>query len=309
MPHVLMRKSCNYYSKISRKRFLNVPKFPMDLDVEYSKWIGSYMRTLFRETSFSQRFKSDYDYYLAKFKGHFIPCTNYQNQESEKQNDSNDSDDDEIDQKNENNTQPIDLNASTQDVASQLVFKAGKGIFSLLDYSVGKIKYGEQEMLRDLFLWCILTNRYTMAKVFLVHIKSRICASLIASTILKRYSTYSTRLDEEHLYKQQSLEFELYATNCLNYCYQQSEKQACELIIREVPLFGYVTCMQVAIATRCKSFINTNCFNQVLNRIWYNKLDNYNRQYSAKPNLCLAILTFGVTAPWLLNYRIKEIHK
>jgi hypothetical protein len=84
-----------------------------------------------------------------------------------------------------------------------------------------------------------------MAKVLLLHVKPRICAALIASALFKEYSKLSQSVDMKNKYQDQALEFETYAAKSLNKCYEYNEKRACELLLRQIPLFGNVTCMQV----------------------------------------------------------------
>ena len=103
-----------------------------------------------------------------------------------------------------------------------------------------------QAMLRDLLYWCIFTNRIDMAKVIILHIRTRICAALLCAAILRNRVGKATTSDKRHLYKQQANDFEIYATDCINTCYSKNERKACELLIREEPLFGKITCMQVS---------------------------------------------------------------
>ena len=103
-----------------------------------------------------------------------------------------------------------------------------------------------QAMLRDLLYWCIFTNRIDMAKVLILHIRTRICAALTCAAILRNRVGEATTSDKRHLYKQQANDFEIYATDCINICYSKNERKACELLIREEPLFGKITCMQVS---------------------------------------------------------------
>ena len=102
-----------------------------------------------------------------------------------------------------------------------------------------------QTMLRDLLYWSLLTGRIDMAKVFLLHIKTRICAALTCVAILRSCATRSVTSDEAHFYEQQAEDFGKYATDCINACYSRSERKACELLICQRPLFGDITCMQV----------------------------------------------------------------
>ncbi|CAF4173280.1 unnamed protein product [Rotaria sp. Silwood2] len=106
-------------------------------------------------------------------------------------------------------------------------------------------KYTKHHMLRDLFLWSVFMDMPEMAKVLLLHVQSRICAALIATTIFKKYSNSSDTVDLKSKFLTQSLEFETYAAILIDKCYEHNEKRACELLLRQIPLFGNVTCMQV----------------------------------------------------------------
>ncbi len=106
-------------------------------------------------------------------------------------------------------------------------------------------KYTKHHMLRDLFLWSIFMDMPEMAKVLLLHIRSRICASLIASALFKKYSKLSPTVDMKDKFRKQALEFETYAAMSLNKCYEYNEERACELLLRQIPLFGNVSSIQV----------------------------------------------------------------
>jgi hypothetical protein len=105
--------------------------------------------------------------------------------------------------------------------------------------------YPRNELLRDLFLWSIFMDMPEMGKIILVHVQSRICAALIASAIFKRYAKASTTAHHKEKFRNQALEFEIYAAKFIDECYEYNEKLAFELLLRQIPLFGNVTCMQV----------------------------------------------------------------
>ena len=107
-------------------------------------------------------------------------------------------------------------------------------------------QYTKHQVLRDLFLWAILMDMPEMAKVFLFHLRSRICGALVASAIFKKYSSESSTVDLKDKYNLQSLEFEIYAAKSIDKCYEYNESRACELLLRQIPLFGNITCMQVS---------------------------------------------------------------
>jgi hypothetical protein len=106
-------------------------------------------------------------------------------------------------------------------------------------------KYTKHHMFRDLFLWSIFMDMPEMAKVLLLHVRSRICAALIASALFGKYSKLSPTVDMKDKFRMQALEFETYAAMSLDKCYEYNNKRACELLLRQIPLFGDMTCMQV----------------------------------------------------------------
>jgi hypothetical protein len=61
---------------------------------------------------------------------------------------------------------------------------------------------------------------------------------------------------------------------------------------------------QAAIASRNISFINTDCFNEVLNRQWHGHLEKTsNNSIWIHCKVLLHLMSFGVFAPILLDYR------
>jgi hypothetical protein len=105
--------------------------------------------------------------------------------------------------------------------------------------------YSKDELLRDLFLWSVFMDMPEMSKIILLHLPSRICAALIASAIFKQYAKASTTVGHKEKFQDQAREFETYAGIFIDKCYEYNERLACELLLREIPLFGNVTCMQV----------------------------------------------------------------
>jgi len=100
-------------------------------------------------------------------------------------------------------------------------------------------------IMRDLFLWAILINRIDMAKVFLSHMKYRICPALIATKILKQYHRKAVYGKLKDSYLKSAEYFEQYAINCLDKCDDHDVDQACDIVLQRNELYGYVTCLQV----------------------------------------------------------------
>ncbi|CAF0801692.1 unnamed protein product [Didymodactylos carnosus] len=172
-----------------------------------------------------------------------------------------------------------------------------------------KHDYTEDQMIRDLFLWALFTTEIDMVKIFLKHLKPRICAALIATRVYKHFSKEAPNAFAQQKLEEEAEEFEEFATKCVETCYAHDEKMTCELLIREVPLFGNVTCMQVAVAGECAKFFATPCVDELLNQIWYDKLTMTNVRSLAQPLILVNLLTFGLFAFCWMPYRNIDIQK
>ena len=106
--------------------------------------------------------------------------------------------------------------------------------------------FGKQEMLRDLFLWSVYAGYVDIAFVLLLQIKSRIGAALVAGDIAERLSSGTSNLDTRNKYDEHRIAYEEYATACIVASYRHNERLACQLLLREIPLLGNITCMQVS---------------------------------------------------------------
>lgn len=144
---------------------------------------------------------------------------------------------------------------------------------------------------RDIFLWCILTHRLEMAKIFLGQMKTRICSALIASKILKSLAEYALDHQSKEILKNEADEFERCAIECVRCAYVYDAEQACELVIRRIYVYGSVSCLQMAIAADNKKFLYEDACDALLTYIWYDKLDPLGERY----RLIINILTMGMS--------------
>jgi hypothetical protein len=100
-------------------------------------------------------------------------------------------------------------------------------------------------IMRDLFIWSILMNHPEMAIVFLSHMKYRICPALIATKVYKQYHHAETYGESREDYDKKKKYFEKYAIDCISKCDANDADQACEIILQQNNLYGYVSCLQV----------------------------------------------------------------
>ena len=105
--------------------------------------------------------------------------------------------------------------------------------------------YNTQETFRDFFIWSVYAGNIEIAFVLLLHLKSRIGAALVATSIAQRLSRRAHQLHIRHTYKEHQKAYTEYAEACINACYTHDPRYACELLFREIPLLGNITCMQV----------------------------------------------------------------
>ena len=106
--------------------------------------------------------------------------------------------------------------------------------------------YTTEEMVRDLFLWSVYMGFDDIAFVLLLQIKLRTGAALLAAGIAKRVSLLTNRLDVRHMFKQQALAYEIYATKCIEACYECNEECSWKMLLLPRSLYGDATYMQVS---------------------------------------------------------------
>ncbi len=90
-------------------------------------------------------------------------------------------------------------------------------------------------------------------------------AALIATSLYKQRA----HKDNDNSYYQSAAEFENLAVQILNKFYQASVYTCRKAIIRQIPAYGNVTWLQLAVAAEAKEFIAQKAVQDVLNDIWF----------------------------------------
>ena len=67
-------------------------------------------------------------------------------------------------------------------------------------------------------------------------------------------------------------EFEKIALDVIQMCYETNQKDAKLLLMREIPQFGNLTCLQIAKIAQDISFMSHPCVQESLSTIWYSKI-------------------------------------
>lgn len=102
-----------------------------------------------------------------------------------------------------------------------------------------------QIMFRDLFFWSVYFGYSNIAFILLLRLKSRIGAALLATNIARFLSKYNDNFDIRNRFNEQAKRYEYYAAHCMKQCHEHNKEFACQLLLREMPVFGNVTCLQV----------------------------------------------------------------
>ncbi|XP_060065040.1 transient receptor potential cation channel subfamily M member-like 2 [Ylistrum balloti] len=127
-----------------------------------------------------------------------------------------------------------------------------------------------------LFLWCVLTNRQEMAKLFWKYGKDHIAAALVAHGLLKQMSSLIGDKESEKILRQNSDEFCQLAVNILNECQEKDEKKATDLLTQRMEEWGHTTCEQIAMKTDNKHFVAHATFQSLLSSMWKGELSPLN---------------------------------
>ena len=90
-------------------------------------------------------------------------------------------------------------------------------------------------------------------------------AALIATLLYRKRSDN----DNEENNHQAADEFENLAVQILNKFYQASPPTCAKAIIRQIPAYGNVTWLGLAVAAEAKQFIAQKAVQDVLNNIWF----------------------------------------
>lgn len=90
-------------------------------------------------------------------------------------------------------------------------------------------------------------------------------AALIATLIYRQLA----REENDQSYLHPATEFESLAVQILDKFYQANRKACTKAIIRQIPAYGNVTWLELAVAAQAKEFIAHRGVQDVLNNIWF----------------------------------------
>ncbi|CAF2149365.1 unnamed protein product [Rotaria magnacalcarata] len=249
-----------------------------DLDRSYSKWIGPFVESFYFEQSSCERLWRDISSLYACSK--WTTCCSNQ-----------------VSNTSGTTTQQTLDTESAIDVHMAKTFRPVKN-------------FEQQAMFRDIFFWSVYAGNVNIALILLLYLKSRIGAALIAARMAQHLSLTGNNPYTRNTYGEHRVIYEEYARACIDACYQRDKQRACQLLLREIPLYGNMTCAQVAIASEITPVISTHCFNQILDRQWYGYLDAASlTTVWAVVKFTIHLASLGLLAPRFLHYRSADTRK
>ncbi len=110
--------------------------------------------------------------------------------------------------------------------------------------------------------------------------------ALIATLLYKNLA--DKRNDNSYI--QSADEFENLAVQILDKFYQTSRRQCTKALIRQIPAYGNVTWLELAVAAEAKQFIAQKAVQDVLNNIWFVRNFSFKNNSQLIFNIGLVIL-------------------
>jgi hypothetical protein len=153
----------------------------------------------------------------------------------------------------------------------------------------------------DLFIYCIVAKKSEMIKTLWRdgNNENQLCSCLIASKIYKSLANQYMDSDYEY-YINLSQQFSSMASNILQLAYEINPTKAQISIMREIKPFGYSTCLQIARIANDINFIAQPCVQDLLTRIWYNKISPDNNK--VKIIFCMIMPVLSMSS-WFLRFK------
>jgi len=144
----------------------------------------------------------------------------------------------------------------------------------------------------ELFIFCVLLERFEMAKIFWQAGDNPICAALAASKLLKKYATKSEF--ENHEYFKKANEYEFLACDLLKICFEKRNGEIINnLLTNKVKVYGEISSLDMAISANAEDFVfNTGC-QSLFSSLWYGEIDLDNSNYEVVFKFIIFVLTFN----------------
>jgi len=155
----------------------------------------------------------------------------------------------------------------------------------------------------DLFLWVLLMRRQKMAKLIWGRLESPIRTALTAVVFYRNWAEYpEVKPHEAAQMLESAQEFEDMAMQVTKIMLRLNEEQALEALERPCKQWRGLTSIDVALMGNSKQFIK-ECCGAALDYRWSGDLEPYHQPIGLYPSVLLSVLSCGVLAPYLLEFR------
>ncbi|XP_040919383.1 transient receptor potential cation channel subfamily M member 4a [Toxotes jaculatrix] len=141
---------------------------------------------------------------------------------------------------------------------------------------VGDRFYQDQRCLSPwaaLFIWAVLQNRREMALYFWEMAGESVLSALGGCKMLRELSKLESETENKLSMKELAQKFEKLALDVFGECYQNSENRAFTLLIRQSPVWGGATCLQMATAADARLFFSHDGVQSLLSQIWWGDME------------------------------------
>ncbi|XP_059414184.1 transient receptor potential cation channel subfamily M member 4-like isoform X2 [Carassius carassius] len=126
----------------------------------------------------------------------------------------------------------------------------------------------------SLFIWAILQNRREMSIYFWEMAGESVLSALAGCKILRELSKLETETETKLSMKELAQTFENLAHDVFSECYQSNESHSFKLLIRQSPIWGSATCLQMATAADARLFFSHDGVQTLLSEIWWGDMDS-----------------------------------
>ncbi|CAF3703303.1 unnamed protein product [Rotaria socialis] len=127
---------------------------------------------------------------------------------------------------------------------------------------------------KELFLWSVITDQGDISLLFWARGKNKICTVLIAVIVYRHLA----RKTDDNRYYQLADQFENLAVEILDRFYQGNARACAKAIIRQIPVYGNVTWLKLAVKAEAIQFIAHRAVQDVLDDIWFGYIDQQESQ-------------------------------
>uniref|UniRef100_A0A4W5QU67 Transient receptor potential cation channel, subfamily M, member 4a n=1 Tax=Hucho hucho TaxID=62062 RepID=A0A4W5QU67_9TELE len=141
---------------------------------------------------------------------------------------------------------------------------------------LGDCPYREQRCVypwASLFIWAVLQNRSEMAVYFWEMAGESVLSALAGCKILRELSKLESETAAKLSMKELAQKFENLANDVFSECYQSSESRSFTLLIRQSPVWGEATCLEMATAADARLFFSHDGLQSLLSQIWWGDME------------------------------------